>query len=211
MLMMSLLLAAAAPTTIPAFDRTAVMERCVSGDGDDLDGVMECLRDEIEDHHQFMVLWNDDKPERREGYRQCFNEKWDEDSGQPDWGMTIHCIENAADPRLEVADSGGTFDLKKATKICNDKKANPTTFPDGSLTGQDIDACLADAAAGHRSFRLIRAKYKSQRAAETLKALEYCERKWVVTEARYDWGMALFCANLQLSAPMMMVGLREIK
>lgn len=174
MLLASLLLAAA-PAEIPAFDRAAVLRTCAAKEGGDLDGQYECLRDEIEDHHQFMVLWQADKPERREGYRQCFTEKWDEDTGLPDWGMTIHCIENAADPKLEVTDSGGSFDLKKATAHCDAEKAAPTTYPDGSLSGQNIGACLADAAAGHRSFRLIRAKYQRQRAAETLKALDYCE------------------------------------
>ncbi len=210
MLLASLLLAAA-PAEIPAFDRAAMLNMCAAKEGDDLDGQYECLRDEIEDHHQFMTLWQTDKPERREGYRQCFAEKWDEEKNLPDWGMTIHCIEKMADPKLEVADSGGRFNLKKATAHCEGEKANPTTYPDGSQSGQDIGACLSDAAAGHRSFRLIRAKYQRQRASDTLKALDYCERTWVTNEARYDWGMAIFCANQQLSAPMMIAGLREIK
>ena len=209
MLFASLLLAAA-PAEIPAFDRAAVLRACAAKEGGDLDGQYDCLRDEIEDHHQFMVLWQNDKAERRAGYHQCFAEKWDEDEGQPDWGMTIHCIENAADPKLEVADSGGRFDLKKATTHCEGEKANPTTYPDGSLSGQDIGACLSDAAAGHRSFRLIRAKYQRLRASDTLKALDYCESTWISKEARYDWGMAIFCANQQLSAPMMLKALVAI-
>ena len=209
MLLASLLLTAA-PAEIPAFDRAAILRMCSAKESDDLDGQYECLRDEIEDHHQFMTLWQADKPERREGYRQCFAEKWDEEKNQPDWGMTIHCIENAEDPAWEVADSRGLFDLKKATAHCNQEKANPTTYPDGSLSGQDIKACLADAAAGHRSFRLIRAKYQQEKATDTLKALGYCENTWVTKEARYDWGMAIFCANQQLSAPMMLKALVAI-
>lgn len=211
MLLTAFLLTAADITAdLPAFDQTAILRRCADEHGSNVDGQFECLKDEIEDHHQFQLLWTHDRPENRAGYRQCLARHWEEGE-QPDWGMASFCAERATDPQAEALESGGAFSVKAARAFCVQEGKEPVAYPDGSKSEINNAECLADQAAGHRGFRLLRAQIGKAASGLDAPALDYCYQNWIkdkADEGGSDWNMVNFCAHQQYSARVL---LNELK
>lgn len=187
---------------LPAFDRTVILQRCADRHGSDVDGQFGCLKDEMEDHYQFQLLWNHDRPENRAVYRQCLASHWEEPE-QPDWGMASFCAERATKPGVEASQSGGAFNVKAAAAFCMQEEPKPTASAEGRTSEINNAACLSDQAAGHRGFRLLRAQIAKGAADLDPKALDFCYQAWIEEKAEEggsDWNMANFCAHQQYSA-----------
>ncbi len=211
MLLAAMLLATSTiPPELPAFDQTAILQRCAREHGDNLDGQYECLTDEMKDHHMFRLLWTQDRPENREQYRRCLVQ-YSEEGQQPDWGMANFCVEGATAPAAEAAESGGAFSVKAAQAVCTeDSKDRPSlALPGGGKPDSGHADCMAYQAAGHRSFRLLRAQVQKGADSADAKALEYCYQNWVKDENANNWQMANHCAQLQFLARIMLKKVRE--
>lgn len=197
-------------TDLPAFDQAAILRRCADEHGGNLDGQYECFKDEMEDHHQFQLLWTRDRPQNRAGYRQCLSQYWGEGE-QPDWGMANFCAERAADPQAEASESGGAFNVKAAQAFCVQAGEAPMARPDGSKREFGNAECLSDQAAGHRGFRLLRMQVGKDASGPDARALDYCYQNWIkdkAGEGASDWNMANFCAHQQYSARVLLNGLQ---
>ena len=187
---------------LPAFDRVAVLQRCADEHGNNVDGQFGCLKEEMEDHHQFQLLWTHDRPENRAGYRQCLTRYWEEGE-QPDWGMANFCAERATNPQTEASESGGSFNVQAAAAFCVQDGEERMVSPNDSKREINNAECLSDQAAGHRGFRLMRAKIGKEISGPDARALDYCYQNWIKDKAEEggsDWNMANFCAHQQYSA-----------
>ncbi|WP_144036680.1 hypothetical protein [Sphingopyxis witflariensis] len=207
MLFVALFLTAA---DLPAFDQVAILQRCAEEHGSNVDGQFGCLKEEMEDHHQFRLLWTHDRPENRAGYRQCLARHWEEGE-QPDWGMANFCAERATNPQAEALESGGAFNVKAAAAFCVHEGKERMVSPDGSRREIENAECLSDQAAGHRGFRLMRAQIGKEASGLDAPALDYCYQNWIkdkADEGGSDWNMANFCAHQQYSARLL---LNELK